>query len=656
MEMVDFVSMLQPNNTELYDGTVINYDVGENGKDKWWEVISNWARLERTKTKHNLILLRSRTLILTKLGSVNGHMCRFEIFEERFGELLILIHGLSLNTGTVYLRINREACAHLLSVADHDVEKTAIELKEAVPIAYLSTDRIQIKPSNSQLQWLAEGELEPKNIWNKPLQVSIRLRGGPGRLVGRKLYSYHGMRLCITIFEVTSASDITQLRLLIYELEHSQTIEIRLSDLEKIMLFNDLTPMIDQVLSRVRTVFCKPDADNRGVMLFRQDFRPSEFPDYIVEGDEEYDILDDIALQEARKHAGSDGTQDYEDEDGENGSDLKRQSNSYSGLGSLMPSDLLKMEAELSESDSEKDIKSVEEEAKPWHWAFYFNRSIVEELMGNLTVSINLNLSLEGFEFIVFDNRTLYEVYRLVCYDDLLPFFYGMSKPEFHKSLQGMDETVVMEITEELYQVLEVEEGLDSDGVGVLRMQLNAGNDEDEPLVICHLREHEVTADDMTKRSKKVSKLNQLSKTRLHVLAARDLASVSGVAARCPTAITKWNMREVHRTLPVRNDLDPDWNDAPAFLNSTKDKLLRECFLEIEVWDWSFQKAKPQDFLGCVRISGDQLLEVFKKGARKEIFEAKLMKSPRFKRNRKREREREHFAIWRAGRVSRENP
>ena len=111
-----------------------------------------------------------------------------------------------------------------------------------------------------------------------------------------------------------------------------------------------------------------------------------------------------------------------------------------------------------------------------------------------------------------------------------------------------------MEITEELYQVLEVEEGLDSDGVGVLRLQLNAGNEVDEPLVICHLREHEVTAADMTKRSKKESKLNQMSKTRIHV---SQLATwlVSGVAARCPIAITKWNMREVHRTLPVRNTL-----------------------------------------------------------------------------------------------------
>lgn len=631
MEMVDFVSMLQPNNTELYDGTVTNYDVGESGKDKWWEVISNWARLERNNEKHNMTLLRSRTLILTKIGFVNGHMCRFEIFEERVGELLILIHGLDLNTGTVYLRINRETYASLLAVADHDIEKSAIELKEAVPIAYLSTDRIQVKPSRSQLRWLTDGELEPKCIWSKPLTVSLRLKGGPGRLVGRKLFNYHGIRLCITIFEVTSASDITQLRLLIYELEHSQTIEIRLSDLEKIMLFNDLSPMIDQVLNRMRTVFCKTDADSRGVMLFRQDFRPSEFPDYVVEGDEEYDIMDDISLQNARRHAGSDGTKDEEDTEIEEGaSSLRKKSSSYSGLGSLMPSDLVKIDAEVSESDSEQDEATVEEEAKPWHWALYFHRSIVDELMGNLTVSINLNLSLEGFEFIVFDNRTLFEVYRLVVYEDLLPFFYGMSKPEFYKSLQAMDETVVMEITEELYQVLEIEEGLDSDGVGVLRMQLNAGTNEDEPLVICHLREHEVTKEDMSRRSKKESKLGQMSKTRLHVLAAQGLASVSGVAARCPIAITKWNMREVHRTLPVRNDLDPKWNDAPVFMNSTRDKLLWECFLEIEVWDWNFQKAKPQDFLGCARFSGEQILDIFRKGAKRQTTEAPLGRSPRF--------------------------
>ena len=75
-------SMLQPNGTELYEGTVQNYDVGENGKDKWWEIIAQWAR-KRIGRDCKLILMRSRYLMLTKIGEINGHLCRFEIFEER---------------------------------------------------------------------------------------------------------------------------------------------------------------------------------------------------------------------------------------------------------------------------------------------------------------------------------------------------------------------------------------------------------------------------------------------------------------------------------------------------------------------------------------------------------------------------------------------
>jgi hypothetical protein len=630
LEMVDFVSMLQPNNTEMYDGTVTNYDVGEGGKDKWWEVISQWARLERTATSHNLILLRNRTLILTKLGTISGHLCRFEIFEERFGELLVLVHGLGCNTGTVYVRANRHFLAELGHVADPTIEKQSIELKEALPISYIVTDRLQVRPTASQLHWLQNGELEPKTLWNKPLEVSCRLRGGPGRLVGRRLFQYQGVRLCVTIYEVTNASDIQQLRLVIYEQEHSQSLEIRLSDLEKVMLFNDLSPIIEQVCGRLRTVYCKPRADGRGVILFRQDYRPKQYPEYIVDGEEEWDILDDIQLQEARAHAGSDSLGGDEDSLGsiEKLSTLPSAGSSVLPA-SLMPSSLLEVDVGNESDDDTKLSRGTFKEAEPWRWGFYFYRGIANELMGNLDVSINLNLAREGFEFIVLDNRSLYELYKFVSYEEILPYFFGVSKIDFYKNLQAMDETVVLEVAEELYQMLEITEGLDSDGVGVLRMQISSPG-EKEPLVLAYLREHELTAMDMSRRSMKKSKVSQITEGRLHVLGARNLSTVSGIAARNPIAITKWNMRECDRTMPVRNTVSPDWNDMPAEIKSTKDKLFRECFLEVEVWDWNFQKARTDDFLGCVRIGGDTLIDLFDRGAKKKIVTLPLKPSPRF--------------------------
>ena len=94
--------------------------------------------------------------------------------------------------------------------------------------------------------------------------------------------------------------------------------------------------------------------------------------------------------------------------------------------------------------DDTKFSRGTFKEAEPWRWGFYFYRGIANELMGNLDVSINLNLALEGFEFIVLDNRSLYELYKFVSYEEILPYFFGVSKIDFYKNLQAMDETVVL--------------------------------------------------------------------------------------------------------------------------------------------------------------------------------------------------------------------
>ena len=63
--------------------------------------------------------------------------------------------------------------------------------------------------------------------------------------------------------------------------------------------------------------------------------------------------------------------------------------------------------------------------------------------------------------------------------------------------------TLVLQYTDELYEHLEVEVGLDrDDGVGVQRLQLALPSsiNNAKPLVLAYLREHEVTADDSTRR------------------------------------------------------------------------------------------------------------------------------------------------------------
>ena len=119
------------------------------------------------------------------------------------------------------------------------------------------------------------------------------------------------------------------------------------------------------------------------------------------------------------------------------------------------------------------------------------------------------------------------------------------------------------------------------------------------------------------------------SHVRLHILAARGLSLVQGIAARNPIYITRWNMRECARAEPVRNDVNPEWEEAGIPLSSSRTKLLHECILDVEVWDWNFKTAKTMDFLGTARFSGKALMALFDEGSKKQYVEVPLQKSKR---------------------------
>ena len=278
----------------------------------------------------------------------------------------------------------------------------------------------------------------------------------PGRLVGRKMMLRDGVRVILSAFEITNASDIQSLRIVLYEMEHCQTCEVRLSDLEKLMLFNDMSPLIDQIEERIRTVYCDTTAGGRNVIKFRQDFEPIMFPDYVVEDEEEYDILDYKELRESRMHADSDG------DEGQKVSAPARISGSPAfrsrggrvqlreGSGvtnQILTDDLLASyrEAVISDDEDDDDEDSTcydadSDDVKSWNWAFYFNRALSDELLGNLSISISLNLNRRGFDFYVLDVRSLRETYVFVSYQNILPYFYGKTMEQLERMLQTVDE------------------------------------------------------------------------------------------------------------------------------------------------------------------------------------------------------------------------
>jgi len=626
MDIVDIVSMLQPNGTELYEGTAERRDISDEGKDKWWELLATWGRMDVIGQNRSLNLLRARYLMLTKVGSVNGHICRFELFEERYAEVLILVHGLP-DTGTVYFRVNKECIAHLLQYCDKHEEKGPIQMREPLPIAYIFSDRLQVKPTRNQLWWLKNGDLCPASLWNKPLNVTIRVKGGPGRFVGRKMFSRNGIRLLISMYEISNPSDIQQLRLVIYDCIHCQTIEVRLSEMERITLFNDDSTILEQVLDRFRTVYTAVPrkGQRRPVILLDPSFTMDAVPVYHVDGDQEYVMMDDIALEYSRTHADSDGE---EQELAENSLENSLDNASYSDDSQM--AELLAEKAEVARLAQEAaQLVADENNAQPWYWCMYFNRTVMDEVFGNLTVSLGVNVTLAGFEIFVVDNRSLYETYRFLAFPEAVKYLYKVKMDDFRKRLKTINENTVYEMADELFSVMEIQDSPGEDGVGVQILALVSEQENVEPYVLAYVRERDEDNEVGIIGQKNQAVKITLQKVEINVLAARNLASISGLAARNPVAIVKWNIREIGRTIPQRNDLNPDWDDPGLRTSTTKDKGLEKCSLEIEVFDYNFQKARTTEFLGCARLTGQALADLFEIGAKRQFVTLPLQRSSR---------------------------
>ena len=127
---------------------------------------------------------------------------------------------------------------------------------------------------------------------------------GPGRYVGRSLLVYGPVEVLLTIFEIDNDTGAHDLRIVLYTFKGCQTIEYRLSSLERIMIFNDQSPLIDQILGKLKHVYC--DVTNtsssldkhRTLLLLDEDTPPlpsssSVWKDFEEEEgeDDEYDIL-----------------------------------------------------------------------------------------------------------------------------------------------------------------------------------------------------------------------------------------------------------------------------------------------------------------------------------------------------------------------------
>jgi hypothetical protein len=252
----------------------------------------------------------------------------------------------------------------------------------------------------------------------------------------------------------------------------------------------------------------------------------------------------------------------------------------------------------------------------------------VEQSVGNLLVSGSLDLPNKGFSFTVLDKRTLRESYRFIPFKEAVKYLDGKhDEGAFVDELKNIDQATVYNLIDELFSSLAITPVQEIDGHDISEYDVHriaisrphpdgSVDDGDRHQTLTYVRLKDLGEDVDGERAALAKAKFAIKKTAVYCLAARNLMPVGGMlSVRNPFAILKWNSREIGRTTPSRNDLNPEWEDPPVLATTTRDKPMRTCQLEIEVWDWNTTNNRALDFLGSVSLTGDRLISFFESKA-----------------------------------------
>lgn len=615
----DVVKMLHPNGVEIFEGRIKKYNIDEGGPYKWYELISTWARLDDIGFHFKVNILRTRYLLMSRIGLVKGYEARYEIFEERYGEVLILVHGVSPQ-GTIEFRVTREELTKLISVCDMYEEKPKLEALDTNAIASIYSDRLEISPPKGWIHFLENGALLPSDI-SRPIKGKLRLNRGPGRFMGRYLTILHGLKLVISLYELSSDSDIQSLRIVIYEIEHCQSIEYRLSPLERLTLFSKDKPLLTQILERMKAVYCNVMDPTRALLLLGQNFSPHDH-DFEVEGDDDFDIVplmetseENIGMSKLAKITEEIASVDDQTTSQlENNSVTKNSLDDYSSKGD-------------NDDNSDAGLDPLQSLGTiQWAWALYFDRTAVTSLRGNLTISIGFNVTHKGFALYVLDNRSLHEAYRFISLDESCLLLYDYTIQKLLKVLKSLDEAVLFDLLDELIGTVSISMRNENTNVEepgsndeqqqpeqyILELFSDRDDNDTKDFIVTKLVKHVETERDLLNHKHKL-KVVPSCNVDIVIMECKNLTPNGSLEIRNSFCIVKFNMREVGRTEIQNSTLNPKFTDGTLKTKTTKGLSIVDSMLEVEVFDTDYD-GRPSDFLGSLDLFGADLEKVYKSG------------------------------------------
>jgi hypothetical protein len=329
--------------------------------------------------------------------------------------------------------------------------------------------------------------------------------------MGRYLTVLHGLKLVISLYELSSDSDIQSLRIVIYEIQHCQSIEYRLSPLERLALFSKDKPVLEQILERMKAVYCNVLDKTRAFLLLGKEFKPQD-RDFEVEGDNDFDIIihsfDDESVEKAVD-------------------DLDSKANISAETSAQSPNDVMNLDDNSSHNSFQVNANAGVDPfqslgSSQWAWVLYFDRTAVNMLRGNMTISVGFNASQRGFAIYALDNRSLWEAYRFVTLEQSCTVLYDFNMNKLMGILRSLDESVLFDILDELISTVSITKSLQNEAEYLLELRNGLEGDDEKSIFIAKLVNHIETEKDLQLQKRKL-KVIPPANVDIVILECKDL-------------------------------------------------------------------------------------------------------------------------------------
>lgn len=406
----DYIAMLQSNSTEIFEGRIPKFNFDESYT--WPMNLSETTRLNVENGVLTVSNVRAKYLQMSLLGVLDGHKCRVEIFEETFGVISMIVYGIS--HFAMEMRIDEDLYSRLMFLSDSDEERMPLENCNAALTSAIFADRLRIVPSKRMERFLLDRTFFRDRPITVPKTIKLRLYRGPGRLVGEKVLPYANNMFILSIFELHNATDSHMLRICLYDPITSQKVEYRVSPMERTLLFDGSSPLLDQIIQRLEIILVNPISNLHSPALY---LRNSSI----------YKIRNDIIAKNSAKIKPDDDTL-------------------Y---------DIIHLNGDSTQAIEEKLLQPD----STYIYGVHFNRSIYTEYFSNLRVSMTLSMTLRGFLVTIFDCTNCIQLNRLVTFEEAGRIYYDKDAESLMEEISNLDDAdVVLDLIDDLVGCITVEE------------------------------------------------------------------------------------------------------------------------------------------------------------------------------------------------------